>query len=133
MRHAHARAREHLRTPPRPTRLRAGGSLEAHACAALADGAELRGASRAARGLTTPLLAVCAGGGALEAADELRSALSTSRLGRDYFVAGMDAPSCDVLLYPPDGEGLQEAERIIALVQSWVDRYVPERLGKSAK
>lgn len=115
--------------PAAPTvvELLAGGALDAHACVALGDGASL---ARGARELTQPFLAVCAGGDAAAAADELRQALSrNTRLGSDYFVADFEA-SDDFVLRPRGADDARSAERAVALVQSWVDRFVPERLGR---
>ena len=103
--------------------LLADGNLDAHAAVLLCP-RELRGAARAARELQQPLLAICAEAAA-EA--ELQQGLQlNSRLATDYFVASFGGSEPDFALRPKGTSAEAEAQRALALVQAWVDRYVPE-------
>ena len=109
--------------------LMAEGRLDAHALVALCPTSRAKGSlERSASEVRAPTLAVCGGGGA--EADELRDGLARNgRLGSSYYVASFDDASSDFVLAPTgDGDG-RDADRAVALLQSWLDRHVPERLG----
>ena len=103
--------------------LLADGNLDAHAAVLLCP-REPRGAARAAREPQQPLLAICAEAAA-EA--ELQQGLQlNSRLATDYFVASFGGLAPNFALLPQGASAEGEAQRALALVQAWVDRYVPE-------
>ena len=86
---------------------------------------------RATAWLPVPLLAVCGGGGGGAYAAALRDGLSVNaRLASDYYVAEFGESSERFLMAPQTRDEARAGEEAIALVQSWVDRYVPERLGR---
>jgi hypothetical protein len=108
--------------------LLAEGALEAHAAVALCPRAGSADAlGRAARELTVPLLGICAGGPDTEPAASLRRGLgSNSRLGNRFYVGQFgNASFDDFVLRPARTEAdTKEADRAIALVQSWIDKHV---------
>ena len=115
--------------------LLAEGALDAHAAVALCPDGSAGAPAEAARygrELPVPLLAVCGGGGGGAYAAALRDGLSVNaRLASDYYVAEFGESSERFLMAPQTRDEARAGEEAIALVQSWVDRYVPERLGRS--
>ena len=102
--------------------LLASGGVDAHA-AIIITPQDLRGAARAAHDIMVPLLAICA-----EAADaaEIRSGLEmNSCLAKDYYVAHFEGLSPSFVLSPRDAGAESGSERAVALIQAWIDRYVP--------
>jgi hypothetical protein len=114
--------------------LLAEGALDAHCAIALCPGRGGGGgglgpadAARAARELSTPLLAVCStadGEGKAHAAALRDSLALNSRLGSDYFVAEFDGEAGEFVLGRSGSNSA--ADKAIALCQSWVDAYCAE-------
>ena len=117
------------------TALLATGALGAHAAIALCPTGDPVDAHRAARELPVPLLAVCAGGAAGRAqAAALSAGLAlNSQLGSDFYVADFGENTADFVLDPRDEADAGAAERVLALVQSWVDQCCPERLLRQSR
>jgi len=113
--------------------LLSAGALDAHACIALCPSGDPASAARAARELPVPLLALCAGDAdGIAHATTLRESLSlNSRLRSDFYVNGFEGRSAAFVLGPQDATDAKAAERALALLQGWVDRYCPERLSRS--
>ena len=94
--------------------------------------AATRRAPRAAPALPVPLHALCAGDAdGIAHATTLRESLSlNSRLRSDFYVNGFEGRSAAFVLGPQDAADAKAAERALALLQGWVDRYCPERLSR---
>lgn len=112
--------------------LLSAGALDAHACIALCPSGDPASAARAAHELPVPLLALCAGDAdGIAHATTLRESLSlNSRLRSDFYVNGFEGRSAAFVLGPQDAADAKAAERALALLQGWVDRYCPERLSR---
>ena len=108
------------------------GLVGAHAAVALCPTGDLNNLRRVARDIPVPLLAVCGGGDdGSRSGDALREALAlNSQVGRDYYVADFSECSADFVLRPQDAPDAKAAERALALLQSWVDQFLPENLGQ---
>ena len=87
-------------------------------------------AGRLVRVTQVPLLAICADNAvSSDLATQLSKSLSlNSRLRGDYYVAKFMECTADFMLVPQDKIDAREAERAIALIHSWIDRYCPEGL-----
>ena len=122
-------------TVPTTLMLLGEGVLDAHACVAICPDGEPAAAARVARELTVPLLAVCDGGaGGVAQAGALRDALAlNSRLRSDYYVAAFADTSASFVLTPQDAADAGSAERALALLQGWCDRFLPVGLQSKAK
>ncbi|KAL3923289.1 MAG: hypothetical protein SGPRY_004269, partial [Prymnesium sp.] len=99
--------------------LLADGGIEAHAAVLLCPGLSA-GASRAARVIQTPLLAICTSDAEKE--ELLQGLRVNSRIARDYFIADFVGREPDFASAPASAPQ-EEAQRVLALIQSWVDRY----------
>ena len=106
------------------------GTLDAHALIALCPKGEASMAGRLVRVTQVPLLAICADNAvSSDLATQLSKSLSlNSRLRGDYYVAKFMECTADFMLVPQDKIDAREAERAIALIHSWIDRYCPEGL-----
>ena len=111
----------------RPTvELLAAEALAARAAVVVDAGGA--GAGAAARDVRALLLGLCSGPASGAAAAELRNALGRNpHLGADQYVVDFDGAPPDFALAPAGGVAAEgEAARAIALVQAWVDRFVPD-------
>lgn len=127
--------------------LLAEGALDAHCAIALCpgSGADTGGppqnpgdTARAARELSTPLLAICATADdrGKAHANALRDSLAlNSRLRSDFYVADFEAEAGEFVLRAARGSastGNKAADKAIALCQSWVDQYCPEGVARAS-
>ena len=109
--------------------------LSAHAMVLLCpehggSAASAANTGRAARDLSVPLLAVCTGADGATHAAALQEALALNpRVGGDYYVAEFAEAGHAFILRPRSPADASAAERALALAQSWIDTYCPERLG----